>query len=112
MLLTAKSRGQWTPLIKPDEDEIRNTPSPPLATWLELGWALAPWPRYHCIIPTPLCKLKPFLRSRHQTGHPKYMGNMKLDHSPFLLTGFTSCYFVPNVLIALITFLRKGTYSM
>lgn len=37
------------------------------------------------------------------------MGNMKLDHFPFLLTGYT-CYFVPNVLIliALITFLRKG----
>ena len=38
----------------------------------------------------------------------KYVGNLKLDYSPFLLTGYTSCCCVPNVLIAL---LREGAYS-
>jgi hypothetical protein len=55
-----------------------------------------------------VCKLKRF--SDHaikQAGHSKYMGNMKLDCSPFL----SSCCCVPNVLIALVGFLREGAYN-
>jgi hypothetical protein len=88
---------------KPDEEQ--NTPSRPLATWLELDLIMASLQLYHAHAALQVKNVSPITPSNRSL---KYTGNLKLDYSPFLPTGYTSCCCVPNVLIAL---LREGAYS-